>query len=106
MAIFPGADQGLVKKNYTDEQILGIAICQWIMIALCLAALSWLVYNIVTILVKQKKYKVLPLLNFYILATFLIVFRIAFQVWWWVWTVKRWIFFFLLGQTLKFVIGI
>ena len=83
-----------------------IAIIQWILILLCLFTLAWIIYNAVTILVKQKKYKVIPLSNFYFLACLLILFRVAFQVVWWQFLLEFWTFFFLYGQTLKFLIGI
>ena len=44
--------------------------------------------------------------NFYFLACLLILFRVAYQVVWWRFLLDFWTFFFLYGQTLKFLIGI
>ena len=67
------------------------------MIALCLATLVWLLYNAWKILVKQQKYRVLPLANFYALAFALILFRIFYQIYVFPGALKNWVIYYLYG---------
>ena len=50
-----------------------IAVYQCLMILLTTPVLFWLVYNLWTILVKQQKWKVIPLSTFYSLAITLVL---------------------------------
>ena len=105
MALFPGADKSIIKRFFTDKEIKWFAAFQWLLIVACILNLAWLLYNAVIILYKQEKYRVLPMANFYFLATLLVVFRLTFAVVWWLTLSKFLIFFTLFGQTLKFLIG-
>ena len=78
MAIFPYYQIMEDTNCYSKAEITRLAVAQYLMVAMCLATLAWLLHNVVTILVRQKKYKVLPLLNFYIIAGSLLIFRILF----------------------------
>ena len=80
MAILPWHDKMVEDGSYTEEEMLWISITKYSMIVLCLATLAWLLYNAWTILIKQGKYDVLPLTNFYALALLLILFRIVYQI--------------------------
>ena len=62
--------------------------------------------NIWTILVKQGKYRVLPLLTFYILTTCMILVRIYSTIWLWKIKVKSSCVFLLFPSTLKFGLGL
>ena len=75
MAIFPYYDVADQYWNYTENQVKWLAAIQYLMIALNLGTLTWLIINAVTILIKQRKYNVLPLVNFYCLTAMLVVFR-------------------------------
>lgn len=74
-------DQLIDDGKLTEDQIMILAICQYVMTSLCLIVLCWLLYNTFTILVKQKKYKVLPLLNFYVLAIPMMLCRTYDMIW-------------------------
>ena len=78
MAILPRHDHLVEKGTYSASEMRWIAFCQYLMIASCLFTLTWLLYNAKTILIKQRKCKVLPLVNFYTLATLLVLVRIVF----------------------------
>ena len=80
MGLFPYYDYLLNEGVFTKEQLRWIAVTQYLMIATCVATLAWICYNIVTILYRQRKHRVIPLVNFYALATMLVLFRMVFQV--------------------------
>ena len=95
-----------VKKVYSKSEMRWIASCQWLMIALSLFTLAWLVYNIVMILVKQRKCKVLPLVNFYVLSVILVVTRIVFLIYFFPASMHCWILAQLMPETIKLLLGI
>ena len=106
MAIFPWYDNKEVTKHFSPTELGWLAFLQYLMVALCLATLGLIVLNGVTILVKQGKYNVIPLVNFYLLATLLVICRICDQFFMWPVIVYEWIIMYLLGQSLKFVLGL
>ena len=57
------------------------SVIQWVVCACAIGVLGWVVRNIWVILYRQGKYKVLPLLTFYVLATLLVLFRIYDAIW-------------------------
>ena len=67
----------------TDSEKAMIATCQYMVTLLILLSLFWLLRNAWVILIKNRKYTVLPLLTFYVLAFLLIVFRIYTEFWLW-----------------------
>ena len=104
--MLPGLDELATKYGYSQVQIRVIAANLYFILLIGLLVLLWLMRNIWTILVKQGKFKVLPLLTFYIVATTLILIRIVFSLWNFQ-TLDNWnVFFMLSPQSLKFVIGI
>ena len=80
MAIFPKQDEVVDHSDLTESWMRWFNFFQCLMIIFALATLVWIVYNAWNILIKQKKYAVLPLTNFYVLATLLVLFRIVFQI--------------------------
>ena len=69
--------------SLTDSEKAMIATCQYMVTLLILLSLFWLLRNAWVILIKNRKYTVLPLLTFYVLAFLLIVFRIYTEFWLW-----------------------
>ena len=51
------------------------------MIIVSLLTLTWIFINIQRILIKQRKYKVLPLVSFYTSATLNVFLRLSFVIW-------------------------
>ena len=105
MAIFVWSDEMIDTGYYNDKEVEVLVCIVYVMLAMGFVTLGWLLYNAVTILWKQKKYKVLPLVNFYLLALLLVLFRILFQFLLWPTIYYQWITSFLMAQTLKFVMG-
>ena len=83
MAIIPYLDKLAEDENFTGTQKRTIAACQYIVATCTVLVLFWLARNIWTILVKKRKYKVLPLFIFYALGTILIMFRLYTELWLW-----------------------
>ena len=106
MAILPGLDELATQYGYNQVQKRVIAANLYFVFLCGLLVLLWLMRNIWTILVKQGKWKVLPLLIFYIIATTLIVVRLIFTIWHFE-LINNWnTIFMILPQNLKFLIGI
>lgn len=63
-------------------------------------------YNIWAFIIKQKKYKTLPLLVFYVLVVLLTLMRIYFAVWALEEYPKNWIFAFELMPIIKVNLGL
>ena len=105
MAILPGLDYLAEKFGYSDAQIKWLAACTYFVILTELLVLGWIIYNIWTILFTQGKYKVEPLLTFFILATMLILIRIFYAILYWKDVIEHW-FITLYTITLKFGLGL
>ena len=74
MAILPGFDEFL-KPNLTSAQFRFYVSFNWIMILFFAGLMVLLVANIWTILIKQGRWKTLPLLLFYTLTFIAVVVR-------------------------------
>ena len=69
--------------------------------------LVWLIYNIWTILIKRRKYRVLPLLTFYIVATLLVLNRLYLSIWYFTASLEcKPLLAFLGSLTSKFCLGL
>ena len=97
MAILPWHDKIVEADVFSKEQMRWVAFTQYFMMLLCLATLTWLIYNAWKILIKKQKYRVLPLTNFYFLSLILVVFRIYFQVVVFPAVLLHWVFVMLYG---------
>ena len=80
MGNFPSASE----SKHTTDQIRKLAICQYVELILCLLVLGWIFLNSWRFLYRQGKYKILPLVTFYILAFSLVLFRIYDAIWFFV----------------------
>ena len=74
-ASLPGSKEEMFTSKYSPELIQIFIVCQWFEFVLCICILGWVIRNIWVILFKKGKYKVLPLLTFYILAILLVILR-------------------------------
>ena len=83
MATLPGYDAFAEENNLSSNSKSCIAASQYIVIVSALLILIWLGYNIVTILGKQRKFRVLPLLVFYTVGTILTLSRLYNAIWIW-----------------------
>ena len=106
MAFLPGHDELIEEGYFTSDQLKWIAAYQYILMVLTLAMIVWLAINAWKILIKQKKWNVLPLLIFYILAFLLLVIDSVKLILSFHWLMNQNVVFFLYGQTLKFLIGV
>ena len=80
MAIFPFYDEMEEKLEFSNSQMRTLAALQYLMIIFAVATLVWIFLNALNILYRQKKYQVLPLVNIYCIATFLVIFRIVQEI--------------------------
>ena len=71
-----------------------------------MVVLYWVLHNTYTIIIKQKKYKVAPLLTFYIVTTMMILMYIYFEIYLWKITKKQNVFFIIMPIVLKFGLGL
>lgn len=83
-----------------------IAVCQYIELLISLFVLGWLLSNFWKILIKQEKYKVLPLVTFYALAIPLLIIRIYIAIYFFVYITDHQMLPFLLPCTLAFLMAI
>ena len=83
MATLPGYDAFAEENKLSSNSKSCIAASQYIVIVSALLILIWLGYNIVTILGKQRKFRVLPLLVFYTVGTILTLSRLYNAIWIW-----------------------
>ena len=83
-----------------------VACWQYLLLLLALLTLLWLVINIIKILYRQGKYKVLPLTCFYGAATVNCLLNCIYAIWFFPIFVDIWIPLWLLPQTSKFCFGI
>ena len=81
MEILPGYDYWLFRLAFNKEQTTWMAVSQYLIAALIVTALAFWVVNFVKIIVKQGKYKVLPLSTFYALALPLLMIRFYLDIW-------------------------
>ena len=76
------------------------------MMGMCLIVLCWLGYNAWTILLRQRKWRVLPLSVFYAIATLLMAIDFIKMIYYWEFIPHWFIMPFLYPQTLKFLLGV
>lgn len=81
MAILPYHDKLLDQGTYTESQLAWIAFCQYLETAIVIAVSIFYSINVWCILLKQKKFEVVPLMVFYILALPLICLRFYYAIW-------------------------
>ena len=82
MQPLPGFDLFVDKEadaNYTEGQLDSLVVLIYISILLFLTQLGLAIYNTWAFLIKQKKYKILPLLIFYVLVILLSISRICYS---------------------------
>mmetsp|Transcript_25144 Transcript_25144/g.31544 ORF Transcript_25144/g.31544 Transcript_25144/m.31544 type:complete len:98 (+) Transcript_25144:8-301(+) len=89
MAILPGHDELAAAGTYSEKQLLWISLSQGILILLTILSLLWLCMNVYKILYRQRKWKVLPLVNFYVLAALLILIDLTKVYWFMKFTAKH-----------------
>ena len=77
--ILPGFSRESAEDyGYTDAQFVIYAMEHFILIALYTFLFGLAIVNIWNILIKQKRFKTLPLLAFYIFASLTIILRLIF----------------------------
>ena len=75
MQILPGfADE---QKEFTEGQLIVFATEHYMLILLYFCLLCLIIYNVWCFLIRQKKYKTIPLLFFYIFAFFAVLLRLT-----------------------------
>lgn len=81
MAILPGYDTRAVKLVFNDEQLKWCAViqCTTAFVIICMS-IFWMI-NFWRVIIGSKKYKVLPLLTFYILALPLLAVSFYVEIW-------------------------
>ena len=105
MAILPGHDETIADGTFSASQMRLFAVFQLIELILCLAVLYWLLHNAWVILYRQKKFNVLPLSTFYVLAFMIVVLRIYDAIWNFESDLHPEVFTFLMPMTLEFLLG-
>ena len=76
--ILPGFERGSFEEyGWSDAQFVTYVVCFYMLIGLYMFLLVLAIVNIWTILIKQRRYKTLPLLAFYIFAVLSIAFRLT-----------------------------
>ena len=106
MAILPGYDNWLFEYSFSKEQTIWLAVSQYVLAALIVTALAFWVVNFVKIIVKQGKYKVLPLSTFYALALPLLILRFYLDIWFFPAGFRPIFSVILAPPTLKFLIAV
>ena len=81
MAFLPGHDFMLAMDLLTESQLKYLAASQYIIALLIVLTSAFWGYNFVTIIIKKRKYKVLPLLVFYVLAFLNLCLRFLTTIW-------------------------
>ena len=92
--------------TFTSQQLVWIAVAQYFMLIVSLVTLSWIFINIWRILIKQRKYKVLPLMSFYTAAVLNVIFRFFYTIWFFSIEDGNLTIFFMEIIMTKFMIGI
>ena len=81
MSILPLHDRLLDQGIFSKQELAWIAAAQYFMIIISFLTFSWIVVNVWRILIKQRKYKVLPLLSFYTAAALNVILRLVSSIW-------------------------
>ena len=80
VVILPGLDTDHYSNDLTEAQIVSFVVERYLLIGLYTFLFVLVIVNIWNILIKQKKYKTLPLTAFYIFAYFSITFRLIYII--------------------------
>ena len=102
MAILPGHD--FISRFFTPQQLFWISFSQYLVAAIAVAVFFLLVANSYLYLWKGAKYRVLPLLVFYLLSMTLVILRFYGAIWFFV--VHKIIFIAYFPITCKFCLGL
>ena len=78
MTVLPGFDD--LKIAYSSAQYWGYTVLNWFVLLLYIALTVLVSFNIYKYIIKGKKWKVIPLLFFYIMAFIAIFFRVIVEV--------------------------
>ena len=106
MAILPGYDYQIFELFFDKEQTIWLAVSQYVIAALIVTALAFWVVNFVKIIVKQGKYKVLPLSTFYALALPLLILRFYLDIWFFTSNLNPMFTIIFAPPTMKFLIAV
>lgn len=108
MAVLPGHDRDDYKAvlGLTDSQFVTITVLQYLAALLSITTVAFLIKNFWTIMIRQKRHNVMPVLAFYITSLPLAILRTYFAIWYVPVIAKAQITPFLLPLTLKFLLGI
>ena len=83
MAFLPDFDKTLNANNWTKTQAIVIVATNYLVIALYSFLVMLALRNIWAILVRQREYKNLPILSFYIYALLAVSLRLVYIIWRW-----------------------
>ena len=78
MTVLPGFDT--LKENYSAAQYYGYTALNWFVLLLYIALTVLVSFNIYKYIIKGKKWKIIPLLFFYIMAFISITLRVIVEV--------------------------
>ena len=106
MAILPWYDRKVEDGTFTRQQVRFIAACTYLNVLFCFILGAWLVRNVKKFLIGLKKYRVLPILTFYILSTLIVLTRFIMLIWWFPFFAKGELFFIHSPACLKFGLGL
>jgi len=104
MAILPGHD--FISRFFTPQQLFWISFSQYLVGAIAVAVFFRLVANSYLYLWKGAKYRVLPLLVFYLLSMTLVIFRFYADIWYFVVPLHKVIFIGFSQISCKFCLGL
>ena len=104
--MLPDLDEFAAYNGNDDAQKKWIAASQWLVAGLELIVLVWAIYNVVVILIRGGKYKVLPLLTFYILIILLFCMRLYNGIFLWALLTKQISTLLYAPLGLKFAVGL
>ena len=103
MAILPGHDK---LPEFSSAQLAWITFCQYLMVLFNVLTLIWTVCNAWRFLVKQRKWIVLPLVSFYIVAMINVFCGAIFVIWLFPIILNKQIPLHFIAQTTKFSLGL
>ena len=83
--ILPGLDTDATEYNWSQSELIFLAVEHYLLIALYASANILMYINIWNILFKQKRYKTLPLLFFYIFTFIALTLRLVWSVFYFAW---------------------
>lgn len=106
MLFFPGHEAKIADETLTRQESTWIALYQFLIVLLSIQVIYWLAYNIWKILIKRQKWKVLPLMTFYVLASLIIIMDIFKIVNFVNYFYSENIILHLYPPTLKFLLGV